>query len=355
MSIDRRFANLRHSLAYLFNTRADIEFFGMFGPGNLGDEAMFHAARRLMPADRLMASKRRSRHRWLDALIRGRSRRHLIVGGGTLIHGGDTGWLDHVELRVKQGAELAFLGTGIAFSEAQISGRSPEYTRWSALLAGSRHVYLRGPMSAARARDMGADARVFGDLAFSLFDRDIVASAAGTRHAVGVNVGQCLGDQAAFEASAARFVGAIRRMGLDVVFYAVVPTDLPVTRRVMAAAGLDAATTPVECHYFDPQPFMRSVRTLRAFVGLKLHAAGIAMIAGVPSLMISYLGKCQDFVAPIGAEPALVSLPIDDDVLAAKFDALLRAPADFGFVERIAAVARAQRQSADALLAGMGA
>lgn len=110
-------------LDFLLNPRKDIEIFGMFGPGNLGDEAMLVAALATLPAYRCISWKSYPRYPLLNTLVRKRARKHLLVAGGTLIHGGDTAWLDYVEMRAMQGSEVSFLGTGIAFNDHEV-GRS---------------------------------------------------------------------------------------------------------------------------------------------------------------------------------------------------------------------------------------
>ena len=74
---------------FLNNDQKDIEVFGMFGDGNLGDEAMLVAAMNTLPRGRAIAC-RGSRFRLLHNAVLARHRPHLLVAGGTLIHGGRT-------------------------------------------------------------------------------------------------------------------------------------------------------------------------------------------------------------------------------------------------------------------------
>ena len=66
------------------------------------------------------------------------------------------------------------------------------------------------------------------------------------------------------------------------VFHVVVNTDVQSTMRIISRAGIADSTYRIEHHYSDPNAFMESVRAHRAFIGLKLHAAGIAMVAQLP-------------------------------------------------------------------------
>lgn len=195
---------------------------------------------------------------------------------------------------------------------------------------------------------MDARADVFGDFAFLLHDEAIPLKKHEDRDAViGVNLGHCLGDQQKFEDTA---VELLKRISTDhrVVFHAVVRSDLEVIGRVAARAGLDAGRARIEEHYFDPLAFMRSVRRYRAFFGLKLHAAGLAMVAGVPTVMFAYLPKCHDLMAPLGAPKSVViDLPMELDTVFSSLESVLRDPPSFTVERRIAAIAAQQRLTAN--------
>lgn len=332
-------------LDYLLNPRKDIEIFGMFGPGNLGDEAMLVAALATLPAHRCVSWKSYPQYPMLDTLLKKKARKHLLVAGGTLIHGGDTAWLDYVEMRAMQGSEVSFLGTGIAFNDHEV-GQSDQWNRWGYVLRGAKEVHLRGPASVDFASRMGARADVFGDFAFLLHEEAIPLKNHEDRDAViGVNLGYCLGDQQRFEDTA---VELLNRISTDhrIVFHAVVRSDLEVIGRVAARAGLDAGRARIEEHYFDPLGFMWSIRCYRAFIGLKLHAAGLAMVAGLPTVMLAYLPKCHDFMAPLEAPNCVVvDLPMKVEAVISSLEQVLAKPADYVVEGKIGAVAAQQRRT----------
>lgn len=281
----------------------------------------------------------------LNHLIRARRRPHLLVAGGTLIHGGQTEWLDYIEMRADQGVEVPFFGTGIAFSKDQITSAYDPYRRWCKVLRRSKCVYLRGIDSVRQCRQMGASACTFGDFAFLLHQLDRPITRHGERDdVVGINIGECLGDQSKFEAACAAVVkhlGARYRL----VFHVVVAKDMVATKRVIERSGLPDNVFRVEEHYFDPHRFMESIRGYRAFLGLKLHAVGLAMIAGVPSVMIAYLPKCLDFLSVFGpAKHVVLDLPLQVDEVLSKMQSAFDAPRAFIFVDKIARIAEAQRR-----------
>ena len=328
---------------FIVNPRREIEIFGMFGAGNLGDEAMLVAARKEIGEYRCIPW-RYSQNTLINKIILSTKHKNLFVVGGTLIHGGKTGWLDYVEHRFNQKVPVQFFGTGIAFTESQVLNRSDSFKRWSNILSLSSTVWLRGTQSVELAKEMGATAKVFGDFAFLLYDPTIPLSPLEARKdIVGLNFGECLGDQKDFEEKAARIVSSLRAKH-KLVFHAVVRSDVPVIMRIATSAGLSLNEAEIEKHYADPYAFMNSIRDYRAFLGLKLHAAGLAMIAGVPSLMIAYLPKARDFMTPLDSrEDLIIDLPIDVDDVLAKLSFLLDKPAEGILIDSISKVHDHQR------------
>lgn len=327
---------------FMANPAKDIEVFGMFGAGNLGDEAMWVAAESELGAKRTVSWKSYA-NPVLNAAARRRKHPHLLVAGGTLIHNGRTNWLDYVEHRFDQGARVSFFGTGTSFTEDQIRDRPDSFKRWSRILQNSEEVHLRGPRSVETCREMGARADVFGDFALLLYDAAIpVKNHADRQMVIGFNFGELLGDQPAFERSAAQVLKHFHGR-YELVCHAVFGGDFPVIKRIIAAAGLPAGAVRIERHHLAPHLFMQSVRNYSAFLGMRMHAAGLAMVAGVPSLMVAYRPKTRDFMAPLGKEDLLVDLPMDVDQTIARLEQILSTPDQAILTDRIAAIAAEQR------------
>lgn len=342
----RKFYKALSLFDFITNPMKDIEIFGMFGQGNLGDEAMLVAALKCLPSKRCTPWLSYPNRPALNAVIRRRVRKHLLIGGGTLIHGGNTGWLDYVEMRSQQDTHVSFFGTGMAFTQDQIVNSSPAYQRWRSVLGRSQEIHLRGPHSVALCQRMGFHADVFGDFAFLLHSTDIPVRNHGERNeTIGLNIGNCLGNQGLFEDAV---VAIVKRLSGEhrLVFHVVVSADMEATHHVINRAGLSEGSYEIEEHYFDPLAFMHAIRSYRAFIGLKLHAAGLAMVAGVPTLMIAYLPKCLDFMAPLSTrDHMLLKLPLDIEVAFSKIHEVLARPADFVVDGEIAAIAARQRRT----------
>lgn len=331
-------------LTFLLDPRKTIEVFGMFGAQNLGDEAMWVAASQFLGTHSVVPSRPNSNFGILRPLLRRRSRPHLLVGGGTLIHGGDPGWLDYVENRFTRGSAVSFFGTGIAFAKDQVAQPSPEFKRWARIISRATAAYVRGPYSSEYCRKMGAEAEVFGDFAFMLHDPTIpLADHSRRSQEIGLNFGECLGDQERFEEECAKALPSLRNYTLK--FHAVHPGDIVVTQRILQRAGIDPACVKILTEFENPKDFMQSVRSYTAFIGLKMHAAGLAMIAGVPTLMMEYMPKCRDFMAGLTpSEHMLIPLPLTHGVLLNRLLDLLDNPRNFTFQEEIAHLSRKQRK-----------
>lgn len=340
-----KFQKLASLSDFIINPKKDIEIFGMFGPGNLGDEAMLVAALDNLPKNRCLPWQSYAHRPMLKELVRKRRRQHLLVAGGTLIHGGKTGWLDYVEMRSQQGARVSFFGTGIAFTESEIATRSKSYRRWSEVLKRSEEVHLRGQRSVELCRQMGCTADVFGDFAFLLHQPEVPITNHSARcETIGLNFGDCLGDQDQFEDACVALVKHLSPRH-KLAFSVVVRSDMEATQRIINRANIPEHSYTVTQHYFDPKAFINEIRDYRAFIGLKLHAAGLAMVAGVPALMIAYKPKSYDFMAPLTKQDhMLLNLPLEIKDLLARTERLIEAPHDFTVVDKIAGIAGNQRE-----------
>lgn len=310
---------VRELLGYSVRRRR-VETFGMFGCENLGDEAMLTAAKAVFAPVRVVGTVRRTKHSLLNAILDSQTPEVLVIGGGTLIHGGENGhngWLDFVEAQMEKGAAIATIGTGVSLTETQIKERSPIVDRWVRVLERARMIGVRGPLSEDILLRLGINSTIVGDLAFSLLEtrqREIHSGA------IGINVGECLGDQAAFEQEMIRLVKMLGR-NHRLNFYVVTPLDVESTRRVIETSGI--SNFKIWTIFESAAAFIATVRSNRMFIGVKLHASGLALCAGVPSLLFEYKPKCRDFMAAIGNEQALLKLPVHSEENDAKIAKLM--------------------------------
>lgn len=319
-----------HNIYNRIASNRDIEIFGMFGPGNLGDEAMLVAAKEYLPKNRCYGYKNLSHLHYLNKIISKKAKEHLFIAGGTLIHGGKSGWLDYIEMRAVQGSKLHFYGTGVAFTDDQINNESENFLRWKKILQSAESINLRGPLSVSTCKRMNVSANVFGDFAFLLCDEKYTdLSRLLSNKTFGLNFGNCLGDQDSFDEKAAILVKELSKEH-NIIFYNVVDSDIEHTNRIIKISGIDHEKYSIENHFYCPKKFISSVRKNCGFIGLKLHGAGLAMIAGVPSIMMAYKDKCYDFMAPIlENSPTILPLNSTIDLMLEKLTSLKKSPENF--------------------------
>ncbi|MBI5263398.1 MAG: polysaccharide pyruvyl transferase family protein [Bradyrhizobium sp.] len=337
---------------FFLNTGRTIEIFGMYDADNLGDEAMRTAGLSALPAGHAVPVVG-SGNRLLNAAILRRKRRDLVVGGGTLIHGGgpeaQNGWLDYVENRSRQGSRITVLGTGISLLEEQIESWTNSVERWAYLLRHAAYVGLRGPLSKQTAERLGASASVFGDAAILLYDHDLADQRRPRSQTedrlFGINIGDVLshGNQILFERQIERVMVELSR-DFRLRIFVVNPEDEKATVRVLESSKLEEGRFEIIRNYRDARLFMRQAAECEAFVGIRLHSAGLAMIAGVPSLLIAYSDKCRDFTLATDMEQNLVEeLSVDDDRLLKRIEGLLSRPDRHLNIRKIAEISNSQR------------
>ncbi len=326
-------AALRHELRTidgLRGARPRAAYIGFVGYGNLGDEALLEAHRRLFPGVEL-AVYRKSRALALRHRATGRAPYDFgILGGGTLI-GQHHSWLESVQRLQAQSVPLICLGTGVAspafwrrdgLDRSYLLHEPGELAAWRDALARFVYVGVRGPESAHELAAWGiADADVVGDAVLSL----AAAAPAGERACeglVGVNVGCTPGDPMwgepdAFLAEMTRFVARLCAAGRRVRLLPIRASDVPSAECVQAGVG--SPRCEVVQAFDDYAAYAAQVRVCEAFVGQKLHATVLACLQRVPALMIEYRPKCRDFMASLGLD----DLTVRSDAFTAELGAAL--------------------------------
>lgn len=295
-TVKRRISRLADWLRYVASPASAASYVGWTGHLNLGDEILLEAARECFAPTRIVSDPLIS-----SALFKqlADSSRHriAILGGGTLI-GNHPPFMRFKSVLEKADHGVVF-GTGV--SEYVTSGPIPAWLeRWGELLRPLSYVGVRGPDSAATLARVGVRAQVLGDPVCWFSQPEGFWS---PRHSVlGLNVGQAQGAMHGSEAAVHRafsdYARAVRQKGWAVEFFCVWPDDLEVTRKVAADAGFNEPI--IHCHYQGARAYLDRIKSLKLFVGIKLHAVALAMCANVPSLMVEYRPKCLEFMNTMG-------------------------------------------------------
>ncbi|MGH7215023.1 MAG: polysaccharide pyruvyl transferase family protein [Tepidisphaeraceae bacterium] len=292
-------------VAALNRARCRFGYIGGHGYQGLGDNAMFNAARRLLPDDEVITFDLPWHEQRLAKVgLAGRMFfDSVILGGGTLIN---PMWHEKTRLALCQRLPVWALGTGVGscgFQQEELV----DLRAWRPLLADFTRIGVRGPRSKAALEAVGVgNVEVVGDLACTLAQDESPEPATPPRVAVNVSGGQVYG-QGEYERlnELEHALGQLVRQGWRVVWVALDPADVEPMSELMARMGLGHYPMPV---LSTPAEFFRAVGPCTFTVAVRLHAAVLSACVGVPSLMLSYRDKCADFMDSMGLQDWVVRL-----------------------------------------------
>ena len=179
--------------------------------------------------------------------------------------------------------------------------------RWRILLNKCDYIGVRGPISATLLGNAGVEnVEIVGDPVIALADsepaRTLESGSLGMN--IGYSSGQLWGEnETRLCEEYVKLAKTAKRKGYRVEWFVVWPEDLPVTRLAAVQSGTDEI---IHENYDDPSAYLKTVRRMNFFVGMKLHATLLATCAYVPSVMVEYQPKCRDYMASIAQEEATV-------------------------------------------------
>lgn len=270
------------------------------GPGNLGDDVMFEAARGLYPQATLCRLFPQKREQILTQF--GLSGRRYfdkaLLSGGTLVN--SLGY-QRVRFALKAGLALRSLGTGVG-SCGLSQPNSIDIQAWKPLLKDFDRIGVRGFRSQEALNRLGIDnVETIGDLALWLtpdrlpeptHERKFVLNARPLDCHYGMeNDANLQGLKAA--------VQALIRQGWQPVPVAMHPSDRQAIASVLATSPFHNSPIPL---IRDIREFFQVVQACQFCVGVRLHSAVLCACVGVPPLLLGYRGKCLDFMESMHLE-----------------------------------------------------
>ena len=295
-SINRKMQRVRHWRAYLMSGRNAVSYTGWLGHQNLGDEILHEAAEECFASVNLVSYPLSNRN-FLNRLAATKRHSLAVLGGGTLIGGHPPFERYKSELAKAKGGLVFGAGVSPLAPDAPIP---PWLENWGSVLRTLAYAGVRGPDSAATLARVGVNAEVLGDPVCWFSQAE--AYWQPKDKLMGLNVGQAngsmYGDENTVQKVFADFARAAIQRGWKIEFFCVWPEDLEVTRKVAAEAGINNPT--IHCIYQNARVYQDRVRSMKVYVGIKLHAVALAMSANVPSLMIEYRPKCMEFMNTMG-------------------------------------------------------
>ena len=271
--------------------RIGIEYVGLPGQSNLGDDAMLAAIRSLMP--------------WANVDVGVGDPMVVMLGGGTLLNAGSY-YRNKMERVDGPNNERIVFGTGMRSPE--FFGTTEQYEDWEPFLRSSLFVGVRGPntLESLRAWGYEGSVEIIGDPALSLraptgverVDGRVVVSPLFTS-------GETWGkdDGVVFDWFATT-IGRLVAEGRDVVMMTAHPNDDRWALDVMRKAG--HPDLPYLAGYDDLEASLRLIASADLVIGERLHAVVLAAAMGTPFVAVEYRPKLRDFAASVGREDAVL-------------------------------------------------
>lgn len=278
-----------------------LAYIGALGYQNLGDEAMFLAARDCYPAHSLLQLDLPQIERSLERLgLSGPAYfKGMILGGGTLI---SPNCLRMAVLSQQWNLPIWTLGSGAGSSGFEEDSQV-ELEGWRELLPQFRAVGLRGPLSLETVRALGCShAEVIGDLALKLTVDAPAKPAATERFLVNIALppDEVFTPQThLWQQDVAEATALLVRKGWEPVGVAMHPRDVaPLEQLLQHTTGRKISILRPE----TAEEFFRIAISCRLAITVRLHAAVLSCAVGVPPLMVGYRKKCLDFMAAMDME-----------------------------------------------------
>ena len=276
---------------------------GWHGYGNLGDNALFAAAKKIFHRCELVEYSGGPALKVLSRFCR--RTKSGALGGGTLINRDDK-WLRVAQDYMDNHEEFFIFGTGVA--NPSFWTGNPKWKnllhKWKPILEKCKYVGVRGPMSAQLLLDAGIkNVEVIGDPVLTFAKDQPRNYDSIVQDSIGLNIsndghGQW-GSTEKFQQEYIRLARMFKSFGWKIGWFVLQPNDLSLTRRV---AKLSETDNEIHEIYEDHNLYMDLVGSLSTFAGTKLHAVVLATCAYVPSLMLEYRPKCRDYMKSIGQE-----------------------------------------------------
>lgn len=273
----------------------NIGYIGWVGQGNLGDDAMYSAARKLLAPAELIHFDGRKREQ-LFTLLGLSGHRYfssVFLGGGTLIN---PGYKNIVQLALSSGLDVSSLGTGVG-SSGFSAKRFEEIEDWIPLLHRFKHLGVRGPRSLKILQEMGVEhAEVVGDLALALAPDESFPYLNSCFYAL--NIATPSFNSPSFPTSKLfsgfiKTVSELYQKGLHPLPIAFCPDDIdPLSYILDNSIPSKIDVRLIRSH----EELFGILKSCRFLLGVRLHSAVLSCCVGVPPILVGYRDKCADFM-----------------------------------------------------------
>jgi hypothetical protein len=302
------------------------------GADNFGDEMMFEVLADGLPGCSVVEIQHPETERRLARVgLSGASFfSAVVVGGGTLMN---SYFLPRLVPFADSGVPMWSVGTGVGSAGFGVPEREADPSGWAKPLGLFRRVTVRGPYSQAQLQGLGVvGAEVIGDLALARTPSSPTVSWGSRRLLVNVAGSELESDERGEGMPEPQVIAAVgsglsqlKRDGWELVPFAVHDDDVPRLSRLGDLLGGWGQQTVRLRNFEEAEQLLRGARGL---IGMRLHAAALGWMSGVPTLGLAYRSKTLDFAEFLNAGDQVADLrtTTSSALSAATIDLVDRAP-----------------------------
>ncbi|GHT53500.1 hypothetical protein FACS189446_1070 [Bacteroidia bacterium] len=269
----------------IFTKKIILAYYGFLGDGNVGDELVYDAAKKLFPSCLLIPVTRYkpiSLRLYEKRLVK--RTKGLIIGGGTLIGDNKIDRYEYLLKTVKKTKLIYIHGTGV---KQTINGE------WNTIFNQSK-IYggLRGPLSVSVANQYKLNIPAAGDAAFSLFM--INNNKAKLYNRILLN----FGSHNYYEESKparnliCKFINDLIQQGYEVFFLPFHSIDLRIGKK-LCSRNSHIKLLDIPENFQEIQHLFSSAGYA---IGERLHFNIMASLFNCPFFSVNYDGKHTDFL-----------------------------------------------------------
>jgi polysaccharide pyruvyl transferase WcaK-like protein len=309
-----RLQRLTEFATYLSSPATSTVYSGFVGYNNLGDEVLWEQIHKAFAPMRLVCAPPSTRN-LRKRILEHKKHESVILGGGTLIGGnlpdGSNPFRDHYQRCRAHARRAVAFGTGVG-RLSEDPAENSWLLEWKPLLDEFEYIGVRGPMSVRSLASIGIDAELLGDPA-CLISQGLGFWSPPRTKVLGINVGELYRKSGADTAKEQNLVDILSnlikeraRSGWRIEFFVVTPSDCPIVDRVINQSSV--TNYKIYHIYNNGYHYLNAAKHVTAFVGMKLHSVILAMCAGVPSIMVSYSQKCNDFMMSVELDEFVIDV-----------------------------------------------
>lgn len=281
-----------------------LGYFGWTGMGNLGDEALLVAVRKLLyPIVIIDHLGSYGIRKFIQNILEEYFFSGMLMGAGTLINA--PGYLKEMTKLQHRKIRTFILGAGVLDPEIDSKFRKwPNCMKaWVEVLNKCEHVSVRGPLSQKILYEYGyKKAEICGDPAFIFSEENI--RTIKRRKVIGLNIGTTFKGTSLWGNSDESVINFAKNLckilvskGYKIILFPVWTKDNYSNNKIAESVGNNIEIFDSKCDY---SLFMDKVKQVDLFIGEKLHSVVLSLCTYTPSIMLSYAPKCEDVMSSIG-------------------------------------------------------